>query len=67
MRTTARLLAVSALAGGLLASAPAAFAAINPVDTLVCLTESTADIAALADPANITVPPDVAPQACLAP
>ena len=67
MRTTARLLAVSAFAGGLLTLAPAASAAINPIDTLLCLAGSTADIAALADPTNITLPPEVPAQVCLAP
>jgi len=67
MRTSTRLLAAAAFAGTLLAIAPPASAAINPVDTLLCLTGSLNDVGSLLDPANITIPPEIAPQACLAP
>jgi len=67
MRTIRRLLAAAAFAGALLAIAPPASAQVNPVDTLLCLTGSLGDIGSLLDPASITVPPEIAPQSCLAP
>jgi len=67
MRTTTRLLAAAAFTGALLVIAPPASAQINPVDMLLCVTGSLGDIGSLLDPAKITIPPEIAPQACLAP
>ncbi|GGM75198.1 hypothetical protein GCM10010106_22130 [Thermopolyspora flexuosa] len=66
MRTSKFLLAIAAFAGSLLAFAPPASAQIDPVATITCLTESI-DLATLLDPASLTIPPEIAPQACLAP
>ncbi|GAA5080998.1 hypothetical protein HNP84_001946 [Thermocatellispora tengchongensis] len=67
MRHIIRGLVAAAVAGGVLAVAPAASAVVDPVAAVECLTASVGEVTHLVDPAQPGVPTELPAVHCLAP